>query len=151
MMSLQTRQSTKPNTGPRPSPTVLVLDDEPAIRKSLGGFLEASGYAVVEAENVDGALDVLRQASIDAVILDVRMPDARGLQARSGLEVLAFLRLHDELAELPVLILTGYVMNAEEEELIRRHGAYMFFKPEGYGTLVRYLDRFTGRAQGRSH
>jgi len=130
-------------------PVVLVVDDEAAIRESLRRVLEEAGYRVREAATVDAALDALRETVIDAVILDLRMPDERGLK-RSGLEVLAYVRLHAELAQIPVLILTGYIPNEEEEETIRRHRASVFHKPEGHATLVHHLDRLTARTDRQS-
>jgi len=121
---------------------VLVVEDEPEVRTSLARFLEQRGYRVRSVADVESALAAARETPIAAAVLDVRLPDASG-QQRSGLEVLAFLRLHEEFAQLPVLILTGYVLEEDEEETIRRHRAYVFYKPEHYATLVWYLDRLT--------
>lgn len=68
---------------------VLVVDDEPHIRTVLRGYLEADGFAVVEAANGAAALSELRSAAPDLVLLDVMLPDADGLD---GLEVLRQLR-----------------------------------------------------------
>jgi CheY-like chemotaxis protein len=141
--------ATMPARPRRPSdkpPTVLIVDDEPAIRSSLRRYLEKAGYLVREAADVDGALASLDDAPVDAVILDVRMPDPKGL-GRTGLEVLAFIRLHQNYTDLPVLVLTGYVMNSEERLVVERHRAHLFIKPEGYRTLLEQLDTLTGRAR----
>jgi CheY-like chemotaxis protein len=87
---------------------------------------------------------------VDAVVLDVRMPDPLGW-GRTGLEVLAFIRLHTAFATLPVLILTGHPLDPEEQTLVRRHRAHLFLKPDGYRMLLLRLDQLTGRGEIGSH
>jgi CheY-like chemotaxis protein len=125
-------------------PAVLVVDDEGAVRSFLRAYLEDAEYKVYEATDVDGALSTLDEARIDAVVLDVRMPDPRGL-GRSGLEVLAFIRLRAAFDALPVMILTGRSLEPEEQELIRRHHAHLFLKPDGYRQLLQRLEQLTTR------
>ncbi len=124
-------------------PTVLVVDDEGAVRSFLRAYLEDAEYRVYEATDVDGALSTLDQVRVDAVVLDVRMPDPRGL-GRSGLEVLAFIRLRAAFDALPVMILTGRALDAEEQALIRRHHAHLFLKPDGYRQLLKRLEQLIG-------
>jgi len=122
---------------------VLIVDDEPAIRTFLRRYLHEAGYAVAEAADVDGALDALDREVVDAVVLDVRLPDPMGW-GRTGLEVLAFIRLHSAFSRLPVLVLTGQTLEPEEQELIRRHHADLFLKPDGYRMLLQRLDQLEG-------
>jgi CheY-like chemotaxis protein len=137
-----------PDTGRRP--TVLVVDDEKTVRSFLRAYLQEAEYAVCEAGDVDSALRALDEASVDAVVLDVRMPDPMGW-GRTGLEVLAFIRLHAAFATLPVLILTGHPLDTEEQDLVRRHRAHLFLKPDGYRMLLKRLDQLTGRRETSTH
>lgn len=121
---------------------VLVVDDEPAVRSFLRRYLDQAGYNVSEAEDVDTALHALDRQPVDAVVLDVRLPDPMGW-GRTGLEVLAFIRLHTAFSGLPVLILTGYSLAPEEEDLIARHRAHLFHKPDGYRMLLERLNQLT--------
>ena len=132
------------------APVVLVVDDEPAIRRFLRSYLESAGYQVQDSEDVDSALSVLDEGGIDAVVLDVRMPDRMGW-GRTGLEVLAFMRLHASYAQLPVLVLTGYPLNEEEKSLVERHRAYVFLKPDGHRMLLEQLNLLTGHLPGSLH
>ena len=50
-----------------------------------------------------------------------------------------------EFDKAPVLILTGATLSAAEEALITRNRGFLFYKPEGFDTLVRFLDVLTGR------
>jgi CheY-like chemotaxis protein len=131
-------------------PTVLIVDDEPAVRSFLRTYLERADYIVCEAGDVDSALSALDAAPVDAVVLDVRMPDPMGW-GRSGLEVLAFIRLHTAFAALPVLILTGHPLDPEERDLVRRHRAHLFMKPDGYRMLQQTLDQLTGHRAPGTH
>ncbi len=60
------------------STTVLVIDDEPPIRKLLRVGLATQGYAILEAPNAAIALDVLARDRVDLIILDLGLPDMRG-------------------------------------------------------------------------
>ena len=122
---------------------VLIVDDEPSVRAFLRRYLQDAGYRVAEADDVETALNALDREAVDAVVLDVRLPDPMGW-GRTGLEVLAFIRLHSTFSGLPVLILTGYALEPEEQDLIARHHADLFLKPDGYRTLLQRLDQLTG-------
>jgi CheY-like chemotaxis protein len=57
-----------------PHATLLVADDDPAVRQSLERALTREGYAVVAAPDGQAALDRLRAGGIDLVLSDLRMP-----------------------------------------------------------------------------
>jgi two-component system KDP operon response regulator KdpE len=59
--------------------TVLVVDDEPPIRRFLRTSLTAQGYRVVEAENGGATLERLEVARPDVIVLDLGLPDMDGL------------------------------------------------------------------------
>jgi len=63
------------------SATVLVVDDEPQIRRVMRTTLSSNGYAVIEAHSGEDALEMLRQERPDLVLLDVNMPGMGGLEA----------------------------------------------------------------------
>jgi len=126
---------------PQPDiPTVLVLDDEPFVRHAARRFLKGSGYACVEADTVDGAIELLRTTPVIAAMLDMRLPEGR-----TGLDVLTDLRKIPEFREIPVLIVTGSVLTESEKTAITKQRGFVFFKPEGFSTIVNFLDRLTGR------
>jgi DNA-binding response OmpR family regulator len=127
-----------------PSPIVLVMDDESAIREMGRRVLEAWGYRCVEADSIDSAIDVLRTNAVVAAILDVRLPGEH-----SGLDMLAAFRELDEFKTIPILIMTGGLLSEQEEAAITKHRAFLFYKPEGFTTIINFLDQLTGR--DRSH
>src|ERR1700689_4510603 len=61
--------------------TILVVDDEPQIRRVMRATLTAQGYAIVEARDGQEALEKLRSERPDLVLLDVNMPVMDGLEA----------------------------------------------------------------------
>jgi two-component system response regulator AtoC len=87
---------------------ILVVDDEPNLRRVLSAQLERDGYDIHSAEDGEEALAVLREHHIDLVITDLRMPKL------DGMELLRRVVELDE--ELPVVMLTahGTVDNAVE-------------------------------------
>jgi len=81
--------------------TILLVDDEIEILKSLGEILDRFGYNVIARTGAKEALSVVRDgAKIDLVITDYRMP------VMDGLEFLNALRQLD--ATVPVIVLTAY-------------------------------------------
>lgn len=71
--------------------SVLLIDDEPQIRRVLRASLASQGANVVDVQNGEEALEVLRHRTIDLILLDLNMPGMGGLEAcraiRSGWEV----------------------------------------------------------------
>ncbi|HEX6298491.1 MAG TPA: response regulator [Burkholderiales bacterium] len=85
---------------------ILVVDDEPQIRRFLRLGLEGHGYAVLEATTAEAALRVAVAEQPELVVLDLGLPD------REGFEVLSALR---EWSRVPVLVLS--VRNREGEKV----------------------------------
>src|SRR5215472_13948113 len=78
--------------------TVLVVDDEPPIRRFLCTSLRAEGHTVVTAENAAGALAVAAAEKIDLLILDL------GLPYRSGFDVITEIR---KRSPVPIIVLSA--------------------------------------------
>ena len=60
--------------------TVLVVDDDPSVRRCLGEFLEGEGYKVLTAPNGRAALAVLEDERPSLLLIDVAMPVMNGLK-----------------------------------------------------------------------
>ena len=78
--------------------TVLVVDDEPPIRRFLRTSLTASDYRVVEAEDAASATRLLAAEKPDLVVLDIGLPD------KSGLELIAEIR---KTSAVPIIVLSA--------------------------------------------
>ena len=81
--------------------TILVGDDDPAIRDLVKRVLQGAGYDVILAKNGDDAMVAASEQDPDLIILDILMP---GL---SGLEVLDRLKKQSATQDIPVVLLTG--------------------------------------------
>jgi two-component system KDP operon response regulator KdpE len=86
---------------------ILVIDDEPAIRRALRSPLVELGFEVTEASRGEKALQLLRAESFDAVLLDVNMPGIGGIETLRRIRMFA--------PRLPILMLT--VRDGEEEKV----------------------------------
>ncbi len=65
---------------------VLVVDDQEAVRSSVAEILRAAGYLVSEAGDVASGLAVLAAAPVAVVVLDLRLPDADGMDLLDAME-----------------------------------------------------------------
>jgi DNA-binding response OmpR family regulator len=88
---------------------ILVVDDEPHIRRILSTVLEREGFVIVEAIDGDKGLEAVKQGGFDFVILDFMMPGA------NGLEILAKIRTDPEQSDTPVIILTAKGQDTDRE------------------------------------
>jgi DNA-binding response OmpR family regulator len=86
---------------------VLVADDDPVTRELIVYKLEAEGYDLVVAEDGTEALAMARERTPDIAVLDVHMP------GMSGFDVCRMLRADEELARIPVIMLTASVQEAD--------------------------------------
>ena len=119
-------------------PVVLVVDDESAIRTTMCAVLTLKDFFPMPADSVEAALKILGTERVDAMVLDVRLPDETGLY-RSGLDLLQFVRATPEYVLMPVLVLSGKPLSPNEDQLIFAHGAHLFYKPQPYSDLFDYL------------
>src|SRR5665213_3001207 len=62
------------------TPTILVVDDEPQIRRVMRTTLSSNGYVVVEARSGEEALEVIRAERPELILLDVNMPGKSGVE-----------------------------------------------------------------------
>ncbi|HEU4412311.1 MAG TPA: sigma-54 dependent transcriptional regulator [Polyangiaceae bacterium] len=108
-----------------PAPTVLVVDDERNIRRTLHMVLSGEGYRVLEASTGEEALGLLSRvvAPVDLCILDMKLP---GL---GGLEVLERLRREDAWRDLPVVVISGHATVHDAVAAIKLGATDFFEKP----------------------
>ncbi len=100
------------------SPTALVVDDEPALRKLLTVMLEAEGLSVQTAATVKEGIEVVEaSAEFGVVFLDMMLPDG------AGVDVLKVIKRR--LPETPVVMVTGFASKDKAVEAMRL-GAYDF-------------------------
>ena len=100
-------------------PTILIVDDEPAIRKSLTGLLTDEGYEVVSADNGYEALKLIDEDPPDLVLLDIWLP------GMDGIETLKEIKQNHPY--LPVVMITGHG-SIETAVIATKFGAFDFLE-----------------------
>ncbi|MGB5194008.1 MAG: sigma-54 dependent transcriptional regulator [Polyangiales bacterium] len=103
--------------------TILVVDDEKNIRRTLRMVLEGSGFNTLEAGSAEECLEQLHSNEVDLVILDVRLPKM------SGIEALAKIRSEPDTRRLPVLMVSGHASVAEAVQAVQLGATDFFEKP----------------------
>lgn len=81
--------------------SILVVDDDDAIRQMVGTLLADEGYQVEMAPNGEEAIKLIRQQQFDLVILDILMP------VMDGWEVASRMLCEDETRDIPIIFLTA--------------------------------------------
>jgi DNA-binding response OmpR family regulator len=102
---------------------ILVVDDNPAIRKGLSVRLRANGYKVLFAEDAVSATATLIAEEPDLVILDL------GLPCGEGFVVMERMNKRDNLAHIPVIVLTGREVLENRDRALRAGAVAFFQKP----------------------
>ena len=104
---------------------VLVVDDEPDIRKVVRMTLEKLGYYVVEAEDGEQSITLLNEGEhpmvIDVIITDIRMPHINGVEAMNYFQ--------REYPSIPLIVLTGFPDLDLAMNLIKRGVTDYLVKP----------------------
>jgi two-component system NtrC family response regulator len=97
-----------------PEHVILVVDDEPAQRTVLAGFLRKRGFEVLQAPGVGDALAQVSARLVDLVLTDLRMPDGTGLDVLNGVR-----KINPEIA---VVVMTAFGTVASAVDAMK-HGA----------------------------
>jgi two-component system response regulator HydG len=113
------------------SPTLLVVDDDPAVRQSLERTLTREGYTVVQAPDGQSGLERLRAGGIDLVLSDLKMPGLSGLDLLREVKSVA--------GDVDVIMLTAFG-TVEEAVQAMKDGAVDFLtKPFQRAQLIRVI------------
>ncbi len=119
--------------------SVLLVDDDPAILKSVGNFLERSGYQVFRAATGELALQQNEKSAPDVVLLDLHLPEM------SGFEVLETLREQDAA----VIVLTGRSDIETAVQAMQRGAENFLTKPVDMPHLLLAVDRVRDKVRMR--
>jgi two-component system, OmpR family, KDP operon response regulator KdpE len=109
------------------SARIMVVDDDPQIRRVLRTAFVAQGYEAVDARNGEEALEMLRDGKVDLVILDVNMPGMNGLET---------CRVIRSMSEIPIVMLTVRDAEADKVEALDAGADDYMTKPFGSPELL---------------
>ncbi len=128
------------SASPAPSQTILLVEDDAALRRTAGAALERAGHRVLTADDGEDALVVAaRDDSFTLLVTDVVMPRLSGAQCAAAL------RAHR--SGLPVLFVSGYLHEGETLGLTAPHTAFLA-KPYDVSALVSAVESLAASAAG---
>lgn len=120
--------------------TVLLVEDDKAIRRYLQVILERAGFRVVVASDGLEAMKVALNAAINVVVTDAIMPNL------GGQELCRFLRSHPQLKQLPLLLLSGSERTAARAGETQTADAYLA-KPVRAEELTSCIERLLAQSE----
>jgi len=125
-------------------PTVLIVDDEPEVRKLVAAIVGASGYTVLTADSGEHALALYEKhgARVDLLIADVVAPGMSGPQLADRLSALQ--------PDLKVLFISGYDQTHVVQAYVLNRGFELLSKPFRASELASVVDRIL-RPAPQSH
>lgn len=121
---------------------VLLIEDEPNITEAIRFLLTRDGWQVATHADGSDAVEVIRAAAADLVILDVMLP------GKSGIDIVRDLREIEELKNLPVLMLTARGQT-RDREMAERAGVTRFMtKPFSNSEVLAAVRDLYARTSG---
>jgi CheY-like chemotaxis protein len=117
-------------------PTVLLVEDNDAIRGAFAILLEESGYSVLQARLGGDALRIVAEELPSLVLMDLGLPDL------NGLEVTRRLKADARTCRVPIVALTGRALESDVEACHRAGCTGYFTKPVDTQQLLAELPKF---------
>lgn len=116
--------------------TILVLDDEPDIRRLIATFLSRKFKNVLEAGDSQAALDILKKQQIDVLISDIHLPGGDGIELY---HVIKFLT-----PPVPKVIFVTGDMDFKKQDAIDNGAIDFFYKPFKVGAIIDAVSKING-------
>jgi DNA-binding response OmpR family regulator len=118
---------------------VLVLDDDPAVRRYIRRILALNGFEVIDVGNVDAATRVVAELGCELrlIITDIVIPHISGLDFGA--------QLHHDNCPVDILYISGYVGSVVVEGLLQRHPDHVLLKPFSPSELSERVDTLLSR------
>jgi two-component system cell cycle response regulator DivK len=121
--------------------TVLIVEDNELNMKLFHDLLESYGYDTLGTRNGIEALELARTYRPDLILMDIQLPDV------SGLEVTKWIKADPELRRIPVVAVTAFAMNGDEER-IRQGGCEAYLsKPISIAKFMETVRSFLSVAE----
>ncbi len=125
-----------------PGGTVLVVEDNDVNMRIARDLLRAAGYQVFAARSGSEAIAQLEHYPVDAVLMDIQLPDMDGLQATS------LIRGRLQLREIPIIAMTAHAMKGDAERFLRAGLDDYLSKPVDRRELLAVLAREIVKRRG---
>lgn len=119
--------------------TVLYIEDNPDNRLLVKRILLAEDYTLLEAKDAAEALNVLKNAHPDLILMDINMPDMDGYTLTAKIKSLP------SFERVPILAVTANVMRGDKEKTLEAGCDGYIQKPLDIDQLTREIERFMMR------
>ena len=118
--------------------TILIVEDEMETAELFREILNISGYRVVNSAHTHQAIEIIKENTPDAIILDIMMPDA------SGLAVLEFLKKDPKLAQTPVVVVSAKALPEDIQVGLEAGAVKYLTKPVSFNDLKGAVEEALG-------
>jgi DNA-binding response OmpR family regulator len=126
-----------------PKPRVLLIDDDRDLRETLTDGMEAAGYEVIQADNVQDIMKRLSMLKVSIIIVDLV------LIGNPGSTLLSYVKSHPSFKSIKVIMMSGF---EHGESTARLWGADQFLpKPVSIAQLIATLNRLSAPISGVAH
>jgi two-component system cell cycle response regulator DivK len=119
--------------------TILYVEDNPDNRMLVRRILLSEDYGLLEAQNAAQALEVLKDAHPDLILMDINMPDMDGYTLTSRIKTMP------GFERVPIIALTANVMRGDKEKTLEAGCDGYIQKPLDIDQLLREVERFLSR------
>jgi two-component system cell cycle response regulator DivK len=119
--------------------TVLVVEDDHVSTKLFREALEAHGYNVLQAKDGMEGWRMAREHRPDLILMDIRLPGV------SGLDVTKWLKTDETLKSIPVIAITAFAMEGDEEKMLEGGCDAYIPKPISVSDFLQTVERFANR------
>ncbi len=119
--------------------TVLYVEDNPDNRLLIRRILLSENYGLLEANDAQEALEVLKTNKPDLILMDINMPDM------DGYTLTAKIKTTPGFERIPILALTANVMRGDKEKSLEAGCDGYIQKPVDFDELLREIERFLAR------
>ena len=120
-----------------PKGKILIVDDEREVREVIRIHLDVNGYNILEAENGEDAINILRSednmVNVGLILCDIRMPKV------NGIECIDFLR--QEAPSIPIVVVTGYPDTEMATQLMKKGVKDYLVKPVERKKLLETVEK----------
>lgn len=120
--------------------TILYVEDNPDNRMLVRRILLSEDYSLLEAKNATEALETLKTAKPDLILMDINMPDM------DGYTLTAKIKSMPGFEKMPILALTANVMRGDKEKVLEAGCDGYIQKPIDFDELLREVERYTSRS-----
>lgn len=127
----------------RGAKTVLIIEDEADIQNFASRVLELEGYQVIQADDGERGMEIIRENRVALVLLDLRLP------GRDGWSVLQEIRQDTELSKIPVIVITAVADTLQRRRTLNMGATKYLIKPMSARSLAKTIASILHQSERR--